>query len=277
MPAADPNAHEYTYATDVPFNEPPQRVVSLVPSLTESLFELNLGERVVGITDYCIYPAEALVDIPRVGGPKTPDLDAIIELKPDVVLMDRDENRLADAEKLTAAGVTVWATHPKTVQEALNLLWDIMYAFDEPAMVERVRWIERQRDWTDGVARENQPVKVFAPIWYAPWMTFNQDTYAHDILRICGGINVFAQEADRFPRITIEAIMAAQPEVILLPDEPFVFGEAHVAEVATWDIPAAHNQRIHLVDGTLLTWHGTRIARALNELPALLASEDRDS
>ncbi|MBN2472263.1 MAG: ABC transporter substrate-binding protein [Anaerolineae bacterium] len=254
--------------------EPPRRVISLVPSITESLFDLALGDRVVGVTEYCIHPAGQLAALPRVGGPKTPDIPHILALEPDVVMMNREENRLEDAEALHAAGVRVWATQPATVQEAINLLWDIMEVFDEPAMVERVRWIERQMDWTLGATANLPPVRVFVPIWYQPWMTISSTAYAHDVLRICGGINVFAAHADSaYPAITLEDIEASQPEIVLLPDEPFKFEPEHAQELSRLDIPAARHHRIYHCDGSYLTWHGTRVARAFSEIAPLLAPD----
>jgi ABC-type Fe3+-hydroxamate transport system substrate-binding protein len=279
-----------------PLSSPPRRVVSLVPSLTESLFDLNLGDRVVAITDYCIHPADRLAGLPRVGGTKTPDIARIIALHPDLVLMNREENRREDAEQLEAAGIHVWASEPRTVQEALNQLWELMDIFDEPAMSERVRWIERQMDWTAATARQQRPVRVFAPIWYDPWIVFTGDTFCNDLLRICGGENVFANfvqgepdialdqhrparsaaAAGRYPEVTPDEIIQRQPEVVLLPNEPYPFAEAHTAELAKLEIPAARTGRIHRIDGTLLTWHGTRIAYALAELPSLLVSVEEE-
>jgi ABC-type hemin transport system substrate-binding protein len=119
-----------------------------------------------------------------------------------------------------------------------------------------------------------------------PLMTFNADTYIHDLLRVCGGTNVFAEcthrcpatgDTDapvRYPCVTLEDVTEAQPDVVLLPSEPYAFTDAHVATFAALDIPAARSGAIHLVDGTLLTWYGTRIAHALNTLPALLCPMD---
>lgn len=296
--------HEQNTAIEIydfhsPVDSPPQRMVSLVPSLTESLFDLNLGSRLVGVTDYCLYPEVGVSKLPKVGGTKNPDIEQIVRLQPDLVLMNREENRRQDAEALQAAGLTIWATEPRTVLAAINVLWEIMYICDEPQMAERVRWIERQMDWTGGAAQASKAVRVFAPIWFDPWMTFNRDTFTHDLLRICGGENVFAdrdrryplsadlgmaETADsqdntagwdtRYPRITIDEIIEKQPEVVLLPSEPFAFTDAHKQIIAGLDIPAAHHNHVHLIDGTLLTWHGTRIAQALSELPPLLAIEN---
>jgi len=289
----------YFYQMDAPVTEPPQRVVSLVPSVTESLFDLNLGERLIAITDYCIYPEAGVAGLPRIGGTKNPNIEQIIALKPDMVIANAEENRREDIESLQQAGVAVWVTFPRTVADAINLLWNIMHVFDDATMVPRVRLIEQTMDWVQGISRANEdhPPRVFVPIWLDPLMTFNADTYSHDLLRVCGGLNVFAErqrnyplKADlgsgepyppdriegrdtRYPRITLEEVEAAQPDVILLPSEPFQFTEAHVPIFARLDVPAAHSNRIHLVDGSLLTWRGTRLAHALNAIPSLLLSE----
>ncbi len=293
----------YRYEHDAPIDHPPSTVISLVPSMTESLFDLNLGERLIAITDYCIYPSEGVMGLPRIGGTKNPDIERIIALKPELVIANQEENRRQDIEALQAADIPVWVTFPKTVQDVLNLLWSIMYLFDETSMVPRVRLIEQQYDWIMGVssANEDHVPKVFVPIWLDPLMTFNSDTYMHDLLTVCGGKNVFADRERRFPlaadlgeaapypdddprvqgrdrrypRLSWEELEAAQPDVILLPTEPYQFTEEHIALFSKLDVPAAHSQRIHVVDGTLLTWHGTRLAYALDRIPPLLQSVDQ--
>jgi ABC-type Fe3+-hydroxamate transport system substrate-binding protein len=265
----------YRYTMEAPVSVPPRRVVSLVPSVTESLFELGVGGRLIAITDYCAHPADQVGRLPRIGGTKNPDVARIIALQPDLVIANQEENRQADALALQAAGIPVWVTFPKTVRDAFNLLWNIMYVFDEPSMVERIRSAEWLCDWLE---RMEQPeCRVFAPIWYEPLMTFNADTFAHDLLRVCGGMNVFAGREARYPQVTLAEVEAAQPDVILLPSEPFAFDESHLPAFAALNVPAARHGRIRLVDGSLLTWHGTRIARALNALPNLLCSADSET
>lgn len=256
---------------DTPVGAPPRRVVSLVPSVTESLFDLNLGDRLVGVTDYCVRPAAQTARLAKVGGTKGPDIARIAALRPDLVIVNQEENRREDAEALAAAGLALWVTHPRTVADALNLLWNMMYVFDETAMVPRVQVIERTLDWVQGVSRAlARRARVFVPVWWEPLMSFNADTYIHDLLRVCGGDNVFASSAGRYGQVALADVVAAQPDVILLPSEPFAFGAAQMAQFAALDVPAAHSDSIYLVDGSLLTWHGTRLAYALDALPALL-------
>src|SRR5688572_16861387 len=129
-------------AHDAPIDTAPQRIVSLVPSVTESLFDLSLGSRVVGRTDYCVYPVGQVERIPTVGGTKNPDIDKIIALKPDLVMANREENRKEDVKALQAAGIPVWVTFPQTIPESFNLLWNIMYLSEETSMVHRIRMVE---------------------------------------------------------------------------------------------------------------------------------------
>lgn len=286
----------YVYRMEKPVDYVPRRVVSLVPSVTETLFDLNIGGRVVGVTDYCKYPVDKVATLPKVGGTKNPDIRKIIALRPDLVIMNREENREQDAAALKDAGIATWITQPNTVREALDLLWTIMDVFEEPSMVPRVRLIEITYEWTLAAAVEVTPRRVFVPIWRDPWMTINANTYVHDLLRVCGAANVFAERerhfplaADlgleaplppddprvtgrdvRYPRITLDEVAVAQPEIVLLPDEPYLFTENDAEEIRKLDIPAARTGAVHLVDGSILTWHGTRLAYALRDLPPLL-------
>ncbi len=284
----------------------PGRIVSLVPSLTEALFALGFGARVVGISEYCVHPAEALRDLPRVGGTKTPALDAIVALAPDLVLANQEENRRRDIEALEARGLRVWLTYPRTVAAALCLLEELAAwgatkerieaviqparrafdsarsathsanPFDRPerltepltgALARPVPPLERAEPLAE---RPPLPV-VFCPIWKNPWMTIGGDTYAHDLLALCGAQNPFAGAGERrYPLVSEPQIVAAAPEVVLLPDEPYAFGPRDVAELAKLPLPAARAGRIHLLDGTLISWYGPRISNAIETLRALL-------
>ncbi len=281
-----------------PVSVPPRHVVSLVPALTESLFDLQLGGCLVGITDQCIYSGERVKSLPRFGPPWQPDLQKIVALKPDLVLADILINRQEDIDALQREGISVWVTGAKSVQEGINLLWEIMSVFDEPAMLERARWIERLMDWTASVVPEARRPRVFAPLDRNPWITFTRETYPHDVLRICGGDNVFADwsgetEADDcaaadcgrrpildrscYPAVTSADIIATQPEIILLPATFGMFDDSTVRELQAWDTPAARTNRIIFIDDTLLTWPGTRVAHALTELPPLLSGVEGGS
>ena len=279
---------------------PPKRVVSLVPSITESLFDLEAGDRVVGVTDACTPPEAEQLRLQRVGGTKKPNLEAVRILRPDLVIANQEENSEDSVRALDEAGLTVWLTFPKSTRDALDLLWTIIKVFKLGDQAPRVETLARTLDWTDKATTARLSIPTFVPIWQGekegvgPWlMTFNYQTYANDVLAKVGGMNVFAGrdrhyplEADlgttepedpgerdtRYPRVTIDEVIEAQPDVILLPDEPFAFDESHKSQIEEWlaDTPAVQVGRVHLIDGSLLTWHGTRLAKAVAELPSYL-------
>jgi ABC-type Fe3+-hydroxamate transport system substrate-binding protein len=250
----------------------PRRIVSLVPSLTEALFALGLGERVVGVTEWCVHPAEGVEPLAKVGGTKNPDIDSVLALSPDLVIANREENRRRDVENLEAAGIRVWVTHPKTVRDGVALLGALA---DLGASPERRRAVVGSA--LLALARAEQDrlerrVRFVCPIWRDPWMVVGGDTYAHDLITLCGGENVFTGAGGRrYPRVELEEIEAAGPELILLPDEPYAFGQRDAQQLAALDVPAAHTGRIHLIDGTLVSWYGPRILQAIETLRALIA------
>ncbi len=287
-------------STILTFTQPPSRVVSLVPSMTESLFDLGAGGAIVGVTDYCRPPEEALPNLTRVGGTKSPRVAEILDLKPDLVMANQEENTRETVEALEAAGAKVWVTFPRNVDEAIAILWVLIRLFDIPSAGSKVRTLEVTLDWQMRAAEASDPVRVFCPIWQGVagegvpwWMTFNRHTYAHDVLTRCGGLNVFAErdrryplEADlgegtaddpgdrdtRYPRLTPEEVIRAAPDVILIPDEPFAFSDDDEIRLRSLlaETPAAQANRVYRIDGSLLTWHGTRLARALAEIPERL-------
>lgn len=260
-------------STRTPLRDP-VRIVSLVPSLTEALFELGLGEKVVGVTDYCVHPAREVASRPKLGGTKNPDLAALRALEPDLVIANQEENKRIDVERIASSGITVWLTYPRTVADGVALL-DALTELGAPdgarervvAPVEEA--VARARDCVPSL-----PTRVFCPIWKKPWMSVGAGTYGHDLLTLCGGLNVFGDVADlgdrRYPIVRDEQIEAAAPEVILLPDEPYAFGPRDAQELAALPVPAAESGRIHLIDGTLVTWYGPRIRTAIETLRSLL-------
>ena len=250
----------------------PARIVSLVPSITETLFALGLEGRIAGVTVFCTEPRREVARTPKVGREKDPDLSRIRALAPDLVLANMEENRREVVDALRAEGVTVWVTFPRTVAEGIRLIRELgaltatqaaADALAGPLEAALARTLAR-------VAGGPRP-RVFCPIWRNPYMTINRDTYVHDVLRTCGAENVFAAADIRYPTVTLEAVRAEAPDVILLPDEPYRFRAAHLADFTDLeDVPAVRSGRIHLVDGKLLSWYGPRIAESLGRLPALL-------
>ena len=279
----------------------PQRVVSLVPSMTESLFDLGCGQWLVGVSDYCNRPA-ATAGVTRVGGPKNARIEDILALRPDLVIANREENTQAVVEGLAAAGVRVWLTFPLTVQAALDDLWALTRLFRSDLARQKVSSLERSLEWVMLANAERPRRRVFCPIWQERledgdlwWMTFNAHTYPSDLLATLGAENVFAQrerryplladvgqvaaeapgERDtRYPRVTRAEVLSAQPDLIVLPDEPFAYSQKDVDAMREWfaGTPAAENGNIVAVYGSLLMWPGTRLALALGELDGLFSS-----
>jgi len=209
---------------------------------------------------------------PKVGREKDPDVDRIRALAPDLVLANVEENRREVVEALRRAGIAVWVTFPRTVAAGIALVREIgAVSGAEAAGAALAAPLEAAYQAARAAAAAGPPVRVFCPIWRAPYMTVSRDTYVHDVLATCGAANVFADREPRYPTIDLDELRGAAPEVILLPDEPFRFRPAHLRDFAgLGDVPAVRAGRIHLVDGKLLTWHGPRIAEALERLPPLL-------
>jgi len=279
----------------------PQRVVSLVPSLTETLFELGAGESVVGITDFCIFPPD--LPLPRVGGTKNPSVERIRELQPDLVYVNYEENLKRHADEI-AEFAPVVATEPKTVADVIDLV----------AMLGRIHGCEeRAKEINADIAptRDQQPATTFSflvPIWKGPWMWCGGDTYVSNLVASAGGRNLLGHQK-RYPAMDLECALALQPDIIFLPDEPYVFTEDDAAlidglaphsschpersEGPVWAggtknvIRAAHPHRslatlgmtpartpstrvVGPFPGHLFTWHGARTRDGLRFLRSTL-------
>lgn len=241
---------------------PPQRIVSLVPSLTETLWWYHAADSVVGCTDYCVAPPGAFRQAQRLRGTKNPDVAAIVALEPDVVLANEEENRRLDVERLRAAGVTVYVTAPRTVAAAADSLRGVGQLVGAPDAGERLaQAIRRARAQLPPV---RAPLRAFVPVWRDPWMAVGHDTYASDLLA-CAGF-VVVPEAPRYPRVALADVRAARPDVVLLPDEPYAFSRRDRAVFDGWEAA------VRLLDGTALTWHGPRAPSALADLGRLRRS-----
>ena len=219
------------------------RVVSLVPSATESL--LALGVRPVACTRFCEQPG-----LLTVGGTKDPDLAAILALEPDLVVVNDEENRRDDAAALAGAGLSVHSMSPRSVQDVGPALATLATKLGlAPPVLELPH------------ARPNRGAAVTI-IWRRPWMTQAGDTYGSSVLEYLGWSNPFADAVDRYPSVDLDAIAQRNPDVVVLPSEPYAFSARHVPEVVT-AVPSA---RVLLVDGRDLFWWGTRTPGALNRL-----------
>ena len=249
--------------------ESPRRIVSLVPSLTEWLFAIGLGDYVVGVTNYCIQPSTGeagnlLQTKTRVRGTKNPDRGAILALQPDLILANKEENRERDVLALADAGLAVYVSDPRTVSDAIMLLDELADILGAAGAAQSfIRDMQSAYQEVQAVSGREQ--RVLVPIWRDPWMAIGGDTYADALLQSCGGINVARKLDGRYPRFELDDIERLQPDLILLPSEPYAFAANDVPELqAKFDGPC------RFVDGELLTWYGPRIPQALRAFAALL-------
>ncbi len=240
------------------------RVVSLVPSLTEAVAALGAPDDLVGVTRYCTHGAPA--GATRVGGTKNPDVAAVRALAPDLILGNTEENRLVDLQALRDAGLAVWETFPRTVADVGPLLVELAERLGRPgADAGIVETLEAAlADAAD--RRPRTPVLALTLIWRKPWMALGPDTFADDLLARCGFVNALVGADERYPRL--DPALRLRPEVVLLPSEPYAFGETDLPAVADL-VPGAPTR---LVDGRLLTWHGPSTPDALREFADLAAA-----
>ncbi|WP_354584744.1 helical backbone metal receptor [Hymenobacter sp. UYCo722] len=239
----------------VPF--PPRRIVSLVPSQTELLFDLGLGARVVGVTKFCIYPAEARTAAAVIGGTKNFNFDKIAALKPDLIIGNKEENYQQGIEEL-AANYPVWLSDISNLPDALD-------------MIRRVGFIAGAKEKAAALADTieasfaglttpgNQAAAVSAAyfIWRKPYMVAATGTFIDDMLRRAGFANVFAG-LSRYPEITAEQLVSAAPQRLFLSSEPYPFGNKHIAEFQA----ICPNAKIEIVDGELFSWYGSRLRQS---------------
>jgi ABC-type Fe3+-hydroxamate transport system substrate-binding protein len=231
---------------------PARRVVSLVPSLTESIALAQPAE-LVGATDWCTHPAG--LDVPRVRGTKNPDLAKIVALQPDLVLANKEENRRYDVDRLRAAGTPVWVTDIHTVPQALRSLRRL---FDRALGWPIPGWLtDAHRVWHDTVPDGRR--RAVIPIWRDPWMVVGSATFTGDLAARVGLHNTFGEHPDRYPHVGLDEIAATRPELVVLPDEPYVF-------TATDGPEAFPGLACVLVAGRLLTWYGPSLVTARDSL-----------
>jgi ABC-type Fe3+-hydroxamate transport system substrate-binding protein len=224
------------------------RVVSLVPSITESLASAR-REAIVGATDWCTHPTD--LDVARVRGTKNPDLKAIIALSPDLVIANKEENRELDVRRLREAGVPVCVTVTETVPQAIAAL---EHLFDEGLRWSRPMWLAYARQlWCRPLPEVTARVAI--PIWRDPWMVVGRSTFTDDLVRRLGWGNVFSNHPDRYPHIDLNDIDKAGADIVLLPDEPYIFGPVDGPEAFT-------RTPTQLVSGRLLTWYGPSLVEA---------------
>jgi ABC-type Fe3+-hydroxamate transport system substrate-binding protein len=240
--------------TSVDVRPEPRRVVSLVPSLTESLADTG---RLVGATDWCTHPDD--LDVARVRGTKNPDLEAIRALAPDLVVANKEENRELDVRRLRDSGLPVWVTDIESVPQALRSLERL---FTQALGLPTPPWLDEVEElWSGPLPNVHRTVAV--AIWRDPWMVVGSRTFSGDLLRRLGIANAFDVGAERYPHIDLAQLDRPGLDLVLLPDEPYPF--------SVDDGPEAFSRvPTQLVSGRLITWYGPSLLAARAELGRLL-------
>jgi len=238
----------------LPYLKRPTRIISLVPSQTELLFDLGLQEEVVGITKFCIHPTQWFRHKKRVGGTKTIDISSVRALQPDLILANKEENTQADIEALSKE-FPVWVSDIKNVQDALDMIAQVGELVNRKEEAQQL--IDKiQKKMT---VRTNQnSIDALYLIWQKPYMAAGADTFIHDMMSYAGMRNVVTQM--RYPTLTMEEIIALQPAYVLLSSEPFPFKQKHVEEMQA-SLP---DVKIILVDGELFSWYGSRMLQSFD-------------
>jgi ABC-type Fe3+-hydroxamate transport system substrate-binding protein len=234
-----------------------QRIISLVPSLTELLIDLGLQGQLIGRTRFCIHPAEAVSDIPIIGGTKNPRVDDIISMKPDIVIANKEENRKEDIEALRPH-VPIELTDIASIEDALITIHEFGNLFD---VQDRARQLIS--DITDVIEErpDEYPLQTAYLIWRDPYMSVGNDTYVHDILQKWNLTNAFGNQK-RYPEVTELELRQSNLDLILLSTEPYPFKEEHVEEIEAVNPHA----RVMLVDGEWFSWYGSRMLKSFKEL-----------
>lgn len=231
---------------------PPKKIVSLVPSQTELLFDLNLNDKIAALTKFCIYPKNRIVNKEIIGGTKSLHLNKIVQIAPDLIIANKEENSRDEIEAL-AANFPVWISDIQNLEDALNMITSIG---DLTNTKVKACAIGDAIAESFGELRPMQKVlKVVYLIWRKPYMSVNRATFIHDMLERIGSINLCAGAQSRYPEISDAELTHLNPDVVLLSSEPYPFSEKHVQELSQM-LPTS---RIELVDGELFSWYGSRL------------------
>ncbi len=229
---------------------PIKAVVSLVPSHTELLLDLGLKGKLKGRTKFCIHPQELVKSIPIVGGTKTIHFDRIDRIKPDLIICNKEENNKDDVLKL-AEKYPVWVSEIKTLEDSIQMVQEMAILFNTQSLAEHI--INRSREAIQHL-KQAKSVHAAYLIWRKPYMAVGSDTYIHHMMCQLGFQNVFSNKS-RYPEVSIDDLLAANPDTILLSSEPYPFTKEHKKELEA----VLPNMKIHLVDGEVFSWYGSRM------------------
>lgn len=243
-----------------------QRIVSLVPSQTELLYDLGLGDKVVGITKFCVHPNQWFQSKTRVGGTKNVKFEVIEELAPDLIIANKEENSKEDIERLQSL-YNVWTSDIFTVDDALEMMKAVGELTGTTSQAnELVKNIEQKRIHF----QQMKPVKMLYLIWREPYMLAGANTFITNFLAEIGLVNLASQlEDDRYPIVDFETINKLHPDVLLCSSEPYPFKDEHLSELTeNTGVKAMH------IDGEYCSWYGSRLLKAYDYFEGLKMTLD---
>lgn len=243
---------------EITINFPPKRIISVVPSQTELLFDLGLDQEIIGLTKFCIHPIEKFATRTKVGGTKKLNIDLIKDLKPDLIIGNKEENTQSDIEEL-AEYFPVWMSDIFTLDDAMKAISEIGALVDREPEASYLNHLISAgfNDLKTLALQHHIDKKVAYLIWRKPFMAAGKNTFIDDILLLNGMANVV--ESERYPAITLEELKTTNCELVLLSSEPYPFGEKHIEEIQS----AIPNAKVILVDGEMFSWYGSRLVKAV--------------
>lgn len=241
----------------------PKRIISLVPSQTELLYDLGLEKEVIGITKFCIHPGNWFWEKERVGGTKNINIKKITSLQPDLIIANKEENVQEQIEML-AKYFPVWVSDVSSLGEAFNMIKRIGEITGRSERA--VTLVEQIRTDFAQLQTPNVKIKTAYLIWENPYMTVGGDTFIHDLMERAGFQNVFADRL-RYPPVTIADLQIANCDLLLLSSEPYPFRQEHMDELQ----PLLNRTKILLVDGEMFSWYGSRLLKAISYFKSLQA------
>lgn len=238
----------------IAIKQTPKRIISLVPSQTELLFDLGLNEEIIGITKFCVHPETWFKTKLRVGGTKQLHLDKIKELQPDLIIANKEENVREQIEKL-ATDFPVWISDVNNLNDAFEMIESIGEITDKVFTAKQIT-AQIKENFAQLQTANHKPQTCYL-IWKDPYMTIGGDTFINDMLQRCGFQNIFRHQ-DRYPEVSIEQLQNENCQLLLLSSEPFPFKQKHIDELQQF-LP---DTKIILVDGEMFSWYGSRLLKA---------------
>ena len=253
----------------------PKRIVSLAPSITETLFALGLNDEIVGVTNYCDYPVKGLEKL-RIGGFVNPSIEKIVSLRPDLVIATDDGNRREVVNKLAELGIAVFVTYPKNFDAILRTIKNLGWITGRKGEASRIiRDLKGRRDEIIKLTKDLEKPKVFFQVGDSPFITIGRDTFANDLIESAGGLSISRDESMRYPTYSIENVLIKEPDIIIITSmNPKKDYKGLMRKWSKWDsIPAVKRGKVFVIDSELVDRPSPKIIEGLEEIARIIHPE----